>query len=546
MADAGPTYTALVLDGLARDPGRVAIRSAEGTLTGQDCLDAVYRIARALERAGLGRGDGVTVLAGNRPEALLARSAANLLGCRVAMPYPDGPVAEQVALAEFAGTSALLFDPLRCSAAAAGIARALPGAALFSLGPAPRGPWPGSGSGPGPGLGEDLLELAAACSPAPLEPRYRPEDVMAVRFTGGTTGRPKGVLRRFARPPRPPLPSGSTFLLCTPLCHGGGTTADLALAAGGTVVLQDGFDAGAVLAAVERYRVSRMYLPPHLLYRLLDHPLLSATDTGSLRRIGYTGCPPSPRRLAEATRRLGRVLHQTYSLTECGPVSRLGPDEHLDPRLLTTAGRPYPDTEVRVLDEEGVPLPPGRTGEVCVRTPTAMAGYWRDPELTGRVLREGWLHTGDLGSLDAAGYLTVLGRRDPMAIVEGHNVFPREVEEPLRAHPDVRDAVMFTTTDPDRLERVHAVVALESGSRTTAEQLRRWSREHGCPRCAPDTLLLLPAIPLNGLGKPDLGALRALVPDGRTTARSADRAADRSTRHGAGRPAATAGACEGV
>ncbi|MER7766645.1 AMP-binding protein [Kitasatospora sp. NPDC096140] len=529
MVETGPTYTGLVLDGLARDPGRVAIRSGDGTaLTAQACLDAVHRGARALARVGLGRGDGVTVLAGNRPEALLVRLSANLLGCRVAMPYPDGPVLEQVALAEFAGTSALVFDPLRCRAAAEGIARAVPGARLLALGPAPLG------------LGEDLLDLAADCSPAPLEPRYRPEDVMAVRFTGGTTGRPKGVLRRFARPPRPPLLSGSTFLLCTPLCHGGGTTADLALAAGGTVVLQDGFDAGSVLASVERYRVSRLYLPPHLLYRLLDHPLLPVTDTGSLRRVGYTGCRPSPRRLAEATRRLGRVLHQTYSLTECGPVARLSPDEHLDPRLLSTAGRPYPDTGVRILDEDGAPLPPGRTGEICVRTPTAMVGYWRDPESTARVLREGWLHTGDLGSLDAAGYLTVAGRRDPMAIVEGHNVFPSEVEEPLRAHPDVREAVMFTTTDPDRLERVHAAVALADGSRTTADQLRRWSREHGT-RCAPDTVLLLPAIPLNGLGKPDLGLLRALTD---AEARTADGAL--TDTDDTGRAAATAGACEGA
>ncbi|MFI9363239.1 class I adenylate-forming enzyme family protein [Kitasatospora sp. NPDC053057] len=265
----------------------------------------------------------------------------------------------------------------------------------------------------GPNLGTDLLELAPGLLPAPLEPRYRPEDVMAVRFTSGTTGRPKGVLRRFARPPRPAL-------------------------------------------------------------------------------------------------------------------LRLSPDEHLDPRLLTTAGRPFPDTGVRILDEEGAPLPPGRTGEICVRTPTAMAGYWRDPERTERVLRDGWLHTGDLGSLDAAGYLTVAGRRDHMAIVKGHNVFPHEVEEPLRSHPDVREAVMFSSSDPDRLERVHAAVAVGPGARVTEEQLRRWAREHGDVRCAPDTVLVLPAIPLNGLGKPDLPALRAL-------------AGERS-----GRPVTALGACEVV
>ncbi|WP_371515594.1 AMP-binding protein [Kitasatospora sp. NBC_01300] len=496
MAESGPTYTGLVLAGLERDPGRVAIRWGEEALTARECLDGVYRMARALAGAGLGRGDGVTVLAGNRPEAVLVRLAANLLGCRVAMPHPDGPVGESVALAGFAGTSALVFDPVRCRAAAEGIARALPSAGLFALGPS--------------ALGVDLSAAAASCSPEPLAPRFRPQDVMAVRFTGGTTGRPKGVLRRFARPPRPALLSGATFLLCTELCHGGGTTADLALAAGGTVVLQEAFAAETVLAAIERFRVSRVYLPPHLLYRVLDHPLLRATDTGSLRRVTYTGCPPSPRRLAEATRRLGRVLHQTYSLTECGPVTRLGPDEHLDPRLLATAGRPFPDTEVRIVDEEGTVLPAGRTGEICVRTPTAMVGYWRDPELTARVLREGWLHTGDLGSLDAAGYLTVAGRR-PMAIVDGHNVFPRDVEEPLRAHPEVREAVMFATAGPDRLERVHAAVVTGPGSRATAEELCRWARERVGPRCAPDSVLVLPGIPLTGAGKPDLDALRALA-----------------------------------
>ncbi|MFG3054044.1 AMP-binding protein [Kitasatospora sp. NPDC048239] len=489
-----------MLAGLARDPGRVAIRHAGGALTAQECLDGVYRTARALLACGLERGDGVTVLAGNRPEAVLARLAANLIGCRVAMLYTDRPVADQVAMAEDAGTAAFVFEPGRFDAAARRIAAALPAAAVLALGPT--------------AFGADLAELAAPLSAAPLAPRYRPDDVMAVRYTGGSTGRPKGVLRRFARPPRPELVAASTFLLCTALCHGGGTTADLALAAGGTVVLQEGFAAQEVLAAVEEYRVSRLYLPPHLLYQVLDHPGLSRTDTGSLRRVGYTGCLPVPERLAEATRRLGRVLHQTYSLTECGPVTRLTPDEHLDPRLLTTAGQPFPDTEVRIVDEEGVPLPAGRTGEICVRTPTAMSGYWRNPELTAQVLRDGWLHTGDLGSLDAAGYLTVAGRRDGMAIVDAHNVFPRDVELPLLAHPQVREAVMFATTGPDRLERVHAAVTTAAGGGVTQAQLHRWVRERGGPLCDPSSILLLPRIPLGDTGKPDLAALRALVEEG--------------------------------
>ncbi|GAA1408658.1 AMP-binding protein [Kitasatospora putterlickiae] len=505
------TYTGLVMAGLARDPGRVALRHGSRELTAAECLAGVHRLARALLSRGLGRGDGVTVLAGNRPETVLVRLAANLIGCRVAMLYTDRPVADQIAMARSAGTDAFVVDPERFGAAAERIAAALPAAVpLLSLGPAR----PGTVR-----AGTDLLALADPLPPGPVRPRYRPDDVMAIRFTGGSTGRPKGVPRRFARPPRPGLTAGSVFLLCTALCHGGGATADLALAAGGSVVLQDGFAAEEVLAAVERYRVSRVYLPPHLLYRLLDHPALARADTASLRLVTYTGCPAAPERLAEATRRLGRVLHQTYGLTECGPVTRLTPDEHLDPRLLATAGRPFPDSAVRILDGDGRPLPAGGTGRIWVRTPTVMRGYWRDPELTARVLREGWLDTGDQGSLDAAGYLTVAGRGDPMAIVDAHNLFPRDVEGPLLAHPAVREAVMFATTGRDRLQRVHAAVTVAPGSAVTAAELRRWARERGGPLCAPATVLVLPGIPLAETGKPDLAALRAL-------AATADEAAD--------------------
>ncbi len=244
------------------------------------------------------------------------------------------------------------------------------------------------------------------------------------------------------------------------------------LASGGCVVLQDGFSAGAVLEAIARHRITRVYLPPHLLYQVLDHPDLERTDTSSLMCVTYTGCAASPERLAQAVRRLGPVLYQSYSLTECGIVTRLHPDEHLDARLLATAGRALPDTAVRILGDDGRPLP-GATGEICVRTPTSGAGYWRKPELTARTLREGWFHTGDLGSLDARGYLTVAGRRTPMAIVDAHNLFPRDIEEPLLAHPAVQDAVMFTTTGPDNLETVHAAVTTTPGTRATTAQLHR-------------------------------------------------------------------------
>ncbi|MED7952019.1 AMP-binding protein [Streptomyces sp. BE303] len=148
-------------------------------------------LGTALPATGLRRGDGVTVLAGNRPEAVLVRVAANLIGCRVAMLHTDRPVADQIALAESAGTAAFVFGPARFGAAAARIGAELPSAELLALGPT--------------GPGTDLLEPAAPLPAEPVAPRFRPEDAMAVRFTGGSTGRPKGGLRRSVRPPRPEL-----------------------------------------------------------------------------------------------------------------------------------------------------------------------------------------------------------------------------------------------------------------------------------------------------------------------------------------------------
>ena len=498
-AGPGPadTHTGLVLRGLARAGDRPAIRHGAHSLTARQVLAAVHRTARGLIAHGLVPGDGIAVLAGNRPQAVIVRLAANLAGCRIAMLHTDRGTVERLAIALDALPAALVFDPGPYGRDAALLAHALPGLTLLPLGP---------GDGPA-----DLPPWAAGRPAGPLAPRYRPDGVMAIRYTSGSTGKPKGVVRRFARPPRPPLLSAAAFLLCTPLHHGGGTTADLALAAGGTLVLQDGFAEEAVLEAVARERITRVYLPPHLLYRLLDHPALGRTDLSSLRRVTYTGCPALPERLTEATRRLGAVLHQTYSLTECGPVTRLGPREHLDPRLLTTAGRPLPDSGIRITDERGRPLPPGRTGRICVRTPTAMPGYWRNPALTAETLQDGWLHTGDLGRLDRQGYLTVTGRTGTTVVVDGTTVHPRDVEEPLRAHPAVREAVMFSGTGPGPLARVHAAVVTVPGAMVNADELRAWVRAHSGPHCAPSAVLLLPGIPLTGTGKPDLTRLRRLA-----------------------------------
>jgi fatty-acyl-CoA synthase len=182
------------------------------------------------------------------------------------------------------------------------------------------------------------------------------------------------------------------------------------LAAGGVVVLHERFDAGEVLAAIENQRVTFIWLLPSLLHQLLDHPALESTDTSSLRSLVLGGWASTPYRVAQAIERFGPIVAQGYGANEIGQVTWLTSEENLRPELLTTVGRPVPGVEVSIRDSSGERVDTGVTGEIWVRGPDLMTGYYQQPEETAAVLRDGWFRSGDLGFLDAEGYLSVVGR----------------------------------------------------------------------------------------------------------------------------------------
>ncbi len=497
------TYVEDILDALGTAPEREVLVHHERRVTAGEFRSLVHRMARALSSLGLGREQTVTLLSGNLPETIAARYAANLIGCRVNHLYNKLSAEAQAAIVRDVETRALIVDPGLYERAAEVTAQA-PVDALLVLGPAK--------------TGSDLLELAADQSAEPLPGAARPQDVCSIRHTGGTTGHPKGICTSFEQvsgislgdPDPQAQPHERRQLVCTTLAHIAGMFADVTLRAGGAVVLLEDFEPAAVLAAIERERITDTFLLPPLLYRLLDHPDAASTDTSSLRCLMYGGCQASPARIADAVRRLGPVLVQFYGQSEVGGISVLSADQH-DPRRLDrlrSAGQVLPGVEVAVRDEEGRDVATGEHGEICVRSALLMQGYWKQPELTAQVLRDGWLHTGDIGYLDDEGFLTVVDRLKDMIIVVGGHVYTSELEDLLNSHPDVLQSAVFGVRDADRMEQVHAVVVARAGSGVDEQTLRALVRKERGAMYEPVRITFAEALPLTEAGKPDKNLLR--------------------------------------
>ncbi|QLE70816.1 AMP-binding protein [Streptomyces rectiverticillatus] len=491
-----------ILDALGADPAREALVHQGRRITAGEFRDLVHRLAHALRAQGLERGQSVTLLSGNLPEALAVRYAANLLGCQVNHLYNKLSADSQAAIVRDVETRALIVDPAYAERAAEVTAQA-PVPHVLTLGIST--------------LGGDLLELAATESTEPISGLARPEDICSIRHTGGTTGHPKGICTSFERAGRMrPQPGGEAAapprqLVSTPLAHAAGLVADHLLAEGGTVVLLEDFDPGQVLAAIERERITHLFLLPPLLYQLMDHPHADRTDTSSLRQVIYGGCQTSPARIANAIRRFGPVLMQGYGQTETGSISVLGPKDHdlTRPERLRSAGKVLDGVEVAVRDADGHDLPPGEHGEICVRSGHIMQGYWKQPELTAEVLRDGWLHTGDVGFLDDEGYLTVIDRIKDMIVVVGGHVYTTELEDLLNSHPQVRQSAVFGVRDNDRMEQVHAAVVRAPGAKVGADELRAMVREQRGAMYEPTHITFAEQLPLTDAGKPDKKRLRS-------------------------------------
>jgi acyl-CoA synthetase (AMP-forming)/AMP-acid ligase II len=280
-------------------------------------------------------------------------------------------------------------------------------------------------------------------------------------------------------------------------------------ARGGTVVVVTKPDPALLLAAIPKYRVTELFLPPTVIYRLLDIPDLGRkVDFSSLKYFMYGAAPMSVEKLKQAIKVIGPVMMGGYGQTEApASISYLPPGEHLvDGKLATderlaSVGRPNALIRVEIMNDANEILAQGETGEICVRGDLVMKGYYKAPEKTAETIIDGWLHTGDVGHIDAEGYLHITDRKKDMIISGGFNVYPSEVEQVIWSHPAVQDCAVIGVPDATWGEAVKAVVELNAGQQVSAEALIALCKEKLGSVKAPKSVDFVATLPRSPVGK---------------------------------------------
>jgi acyl-CoA synthetase (AMP-forming)/AMP-acid ligase II len=364
----------------------------------------------------------------------------------------------------------------------------------------------------------DWRESGALATPPPTSPG----DAVWILFTSGSTGKPKGAVLshasfmaglRSAALARP-VNSSDRYYYPFPLFHVAAHNVLLQHLYGAAVVLARAFDAADTLAACRKLGVTTMSLAPTMIAMLLDHPDFTTADLRPVRSIGY-GASAMPLTLLQRLLSETAVdLCQSYGMTELsGSVAFLTAADHQQaardrPDLLGSVGRPLPTASIRLVDDGGAPCPAGHCGEILVRADQCMLGYWNDAAATAAALVDGWLHTGDIGRFDDAGYLFIVDRKKDMIISGGENIASREIEEVLRHHTLVADCAVIGAPHDTWGECACAVVKLKGdvSDQALAEHCRRFLAGYKTPR----RWVRVGELPLNASGKIDKPLLRRL------------------------------------
>lgn len=455
----------------------VALESQGQTMSFVEFDRATDRVGRRLLAAGLAPGDRVAVLLPNGIAGLVAFYALAKSGLvRVQLNAREAVAEHEFKVAD-SGARALIGD-----------GTTVPGVELA---------WDT----------DDLDRMAQDGDDTPCDIPRDAEAVYRLAYTGGTTGRPKAVMltmrsehaeiTNYLLDLVPDIAPGDVMLHAAPVTHASGSFVLPHLIRGGRSVLLPRFDAGRCLEALASTGAASTFLVPTMLARMLDDPNVDDIDMPSLRRLCYGASPIAPAVAERAQDVFGPVLAQTYGQAEAPmTISLLRPDEH---DRVGSAGRPYTMVEVRVLDDDGRDVPRGDEGEICARGQIVFSGYYNRPEATAERLRDGWLHTGDVGTMDDEDFLYLLDRKHDVIISGGFNVYPREVEDALLAHPAVREAAVVSLADDEWGERVHAVVAV----RETVEpdELIDWMRDRVAGYKRPRGVDIWADLPKSPVGK---------------------------------------------
>ena len=490
-------------------PERIAVRFGQRQQTFRQFADRVARLAGALQALGMQTGDRV---------AMLALNSDRYLEYQMGVPWGGGVLnpcnirwsASEIlyALNDSGSTILLVDETFRPLAETIRDDAATLRELIYC------------GDGPAPQGMRHYEDLLAEARPIPDAVR-RDDDLAGIFYTGGTTGFPKGVMLSHGNLCSSGLALhserlasiGGTYLHAAPMFH----LADIGISLphwieGNTHSIVPAFAPEAVLDVLARDRVTDLLLVPTMIQMLVDHPAMQAPrDLSALRSIVYGASPISEAVLTRAMAALPGVgFMQAYGMTELSPLATVSPAECHVPggAKLRSAGRASFCTEVRIVDPEDRELPRGEVGEVIVRGPNVMQGYWNQPGQTAAALRGGWMHTGDGGYMDEDGFVFIVDRLKDMIITGGENVFSAEVENILAQHPAVAASAVIGIPNPEWGETVHAVVVPRPGTAPDAEALiahcKSLIASYKCPR----SVEFRDSLPLSGAGKVLKTALR--------------------------------------
>lgn len=519
------TYVDRILEHWYKDEDAEALVQGTQRLTRGEARRQLFRLGHALRGQGLAPGDGVGLFLANRVDSVLVQLAVHLIGCRVVFLPPEPGPGELAALVEQSRARAVVTDPLFAERAADAAGRSVHAPALLSLGPCEQ-------------RCADLLALAAECPDARPDgvPAPGADEAVTVLYTGGTLGRPKLAAHSHRLYDMlvdlvedVPKYSGSAFfptmdqgtdrvLAATLLTHGSGHLTSLqALVTGSALVVLPEFEAGAALTVLREERITATMFVPPMMYAVLDHPDCKPGVLPALRRIVVGGAATSPSRLQQAVEVFGPVLGQGYGQSEALGIAAFGAEElasegALRPELWRSCGRAISDTEIEIRAEDSTAaLPVRQVGEVCVRGNAVMLGYYEDPERTAAALQDGWLRTGDMGYLDAEGYLYLVDRAKDIIVTgsTSDNVYSRVLEDFLLTLPGVRNAAALGVPDEEYGEAVQIFLATAEGVEVDPEAVGAAVSAELGELYTPRKTVLLDQLPTTKVGKVDKKALRA-------------------------------------
>ncbi len=494
----------MVRRGAERFAGNTAVLFEDTTLTYREVDDAANRFANSLIARGLAKGDQVALLVGNGLWSVSLDFACLKAGLIRVPLNARLSVAELERMLGETDARWLIHAPSLDDVAASLCAR-VPGLGRIGLG------------GPGVG-GTDLLADAASADAEDPHVDLAPQDPMLLLYTSGTTGTLKAVvhtqgsygaiatniLTNLVAPHR-----DSVMLHAASLIHASGTFVLPYWLRGGATAILERFEPHEFLAAIPRYRVTEINLVPTMIAMLFATGAAADADVATLRTVVY-GASPMPRPVLErAIHAWGPIFTQYYGQTEAPLcITVLDQHDHVDESLWGSCGFPSVDEEIRLVTEEGLVATVGEIGEIQVRAPFVMAGYYRADELNAEMMTEGWLRTRDMARRDERGYLYLVDRRSDMIVSGGYNVYPREVEDALMEHPAVAECAVVAAPDPVWVEAVVAFVALKPSATASESELRDWVRERLAGYKVPQRVTFVTEIPKSAVGKVLRRALR--------------------------------------